>query len=126
MNEKRTHLQVGRPGRRAELTLGLAVAVVHRDLRAPRGRALEGIVALGVEGLGARVGDRDLDAVAPRGAARARAVAAAGTAVVAAVLLIATAPVYPEGQPLLVEPVVRSIVNLMDAFLIVLNRKKVS
>lgn len=43
-----------------KLRLRLPVAVMHRDLRTSRRRSLQG-VALGVERLGAGVGDRNLD-----------------------------------------------------------------
>lgn len=95
-----------RSGRRTQLALGLAVAVVNGDLRAPRGRSFQGVVALGVEGLGTRIRDRDLDTIATGRAASRCAVAATWTTV-ATVILARPASVYPQCQPLLVEPASR-------------------
>lgn len=69
---------------RTELRLRLTVAVMDRDLRAPRRRSLEG-VALRVERLGAGIGDRDFDFLPLDGIAAAR-VRTPRAAIVAAIV----------------------------------------
>ena len=80
---------------------------MHGNLGTPRGRPLKRIVALGVKSLGARVRDRDLDAIAARWATshRATGAVAASGATVAPVVLTCPTSVYPQGQPLFVKPV---------------------
>lgn len=65
---------------------------MHRHLRTPRRRPLEGIT-FGVERLGAGVGDRDLDLLPFDGAAATR-VRAPRVAVIAPVLQATAAAVY--------------------------------
>jgi len=87
------HLEVSVPRGRTKLRLRLPVAVVDRDLRAPRWRSLEG-VALCVERLGAGIRHRDLDLLPFDGAAATRFRAPRVAAVIAAVVDATAAAVY--------------------------------
>lgn len=77
---------------RTKLRLRLPVAIMDRDLRTSRRGSLEG-VALGIERLGARIGDRDLDLFPLDGAAATR-VRTSRVTVVAAVVDATAATVY--------------------------------
>lgn len=86
-----------------KLAVRLSVAVMHGSLRASRGCPLES-VALGIQRLRARVGDRDFYLL-PFHRATAIRLRASRATVVAAVVNASTTSMDPQGQSLFVESV---------------------